>query len=151
MVSSLGSAPPCFHPCIRMRPLFSLAAPGLWGPVLGGKEKPCFVLSEENWGFCFPGNGAAKAKPGGCRCRTKPAVSPSHSPVRSNRLPRPSISRAGAGASSRTRSFNSSGGRGWCDQPALSPILLPRLLPEAPPGAGAWGRRCTWGLETPMP
>lgn len=119
---SPGSAPP-FHPRTRMRPLFSLAAPRLQGPALaggGGKEKPSFVLLEENWGFCFPGNGAAKAKPGGCRCCTKPAVSPSHSPGRSNRLPRPGISCAGAGASGRTRSFNSSSGQGWASVASLS-------------------------------
>lgn len=136
-------------------PLFSPAAPKLLGPALagrgvrGGKEKPSFVLSEENWGFCFPGNGAAKAKPGGCRCCTKPAVSPSHSPGRSNRFPRPSISWAGVGASGRTRSFNSSSRRGRHGQPVLSPIPPPHLLPKAPPGCRSLGEGVDVGLRNP--
>lgn len=94
---------PSRHPFARIRPPLLPACPQTVGPSTGAErgrggrkdKKPSFVLSEENWGFCFPGNRAVKAKPGGCRCRTKPAVSLSHSPGRSNRLPRPGIWWAG--------------------------------------------------------
>lgn len=56
------------------------------------------MLSKENWGFCFPGNGAAKAKRAvgvAHKARSEPLAFT----ARGNRVPRPGISGAGVAAS----------------------------------------------------
>lgn len=120
----------------------------------GGKEKPDFVLWEENWAFCLLGNGAEKAKLGGCRRRTKPAVSPPHSPGRSNPSPSPRHPAGWGGCQAHTRSFHSpqhgEGGlpaRPACPRPAPTSGMLP-AAPKREQEPGARGR--LWGLGEPV-
>lgn len=126
----------------------------------GGKEKPDFVLWEENWAFCLLGNGAEKAKLGGCRRRTKPAVSPPHSPGRSNPSPSPRHPAGWGGCQRHTRSFHSPrhGGGGGSQHGQPAPDLLPppgcsqrpqkgSRNPGRGGGCGVWGSRwCEIGV-----
>lgn len=70
------------------------------------KKTTSFVLwKEENWGFCFPGNGCAKAKrargPVGVahKARTEPLAFTAPG----NRLPRPGMPGAGLPARNRDK------------------------------------------------
>lgn len=55
---------PPFHPCTRMRPLFSLAAPSLRGPALaaGRKGKTLFCAPGRELGLLFPWKRGCESK-----------------------------------------------------------------------------------------